>query len=127
MDSSCASRKVNLSEDAIQKWEVGKNIPPLEAVKQLANVFIIPAASLIDDEIVFPTYIIIDNDSPKELYCCYDSSNHTVFDACLKKDAKLHRFINKEGYSYSAIYIGTKELMSCEREHEQNMIDYWNE
>lgn len=39
------AEKVNLSEDAIQKWEVGINTPPLEAVKQLAKVFMIPVAS----------------------------------------------------------------------------------
>ncbi len=39
------AEKVNLSEDAIQKWEVGVNTPPLEAVKQLVNVFMIPVAS----------------------------------------------------------------------------------
>lgn len=121
------AEKVNLSEDAIQKWEVGVNTPPLEAIKQLAKVFMIPVASLIDEEIVFPMYIIIDDDSPKELYDYNDSTDHIVFDADLKNDAKLHRFVNKGGYPYSAIYIGTKELMSCERDHEQSMINYWNE
>ena len=69
----------------------------------------IPVASLIDEEIMIPMYIIIDNDSTKELYNYNDLSDHFVFDADLKNDAKLHRFVNKGGYPYSAIYIGTKE------------------
>lgn len=39
------AEKINLSEDAIQKWEVGVNTPPLEAIKQLAKVFMISVAS----------------------------------------------------------------------------------
>lgn len=120
------SEKVCLSEDAIQKWEAGVNTPPLKAIKQLADVFMIPAAALIDDEIDFPMYIMIDIVSPELLYNCYDLTDHAVFDADLKEGAHLHRYINKGGCPYSAIYIGTKELMTCERDNEQNMINYWN-
>ena len=120
------SEKVCLSEDAIQKWEAGVNTPPLKAIKQLANVFRIPAAALIDDEIEFPMYVKIEV-SPKNVFNSYDLSGHIVFDASLKECAQLHRFVNKGGCPYSAIYIGTKELMTCKRDNEQNMINYWNE
>ena len=102
------------------------NTPPLEAIKQVADIFIVPAAALIDDEIVFPMYIVND-DSPKELYRWNDFTDHTVLDADLNKGAVLHRFVNRGGCPYSAIYIGTEELMSCERVYEQKMINYWNE
>ena len=121
------AEKVCLSEDAIQKWETGINTPPLEAIKQVADVFMVPAAALIDDEIVFPMHIVIDNDSPKELYRLNDLTDHTVWDAVLNKGAVLHRFVNRGGCPYSAIYIETEELMSCERVYEQKMINYWNE
>ncbi len=39
----------------------------------------------------------------------------------------LHRFLNKAGEPYSAIYVGRDERLSCERGHEQGMIDYWNQ
>ena len=72
-------------------------------------------------------YIVIDNDSPKELYRLNDLTDHTVLDAVLNKGAVLHRFVNRGGCPYSAIYIETEELMSCERDYEQKMINYWNE
>lgn len=120
------AEKVCLSEDAIQKWEVGVNTPPLKAIKQVANVFRIPASALIDDEIEFPMYVKIE-ESPKNVFNSYDLSGHIVIDAALKNGAQLHRFVNRAGCPYSAIYIGTKELMSCERDNEQKMINYWNE
>lgn len=120
------AEKVCLSEDAIQKWEAGVNNPPLEAIKQVADVFMVPAAALIDDGIIFPMYVKID-EAPKELFNSNDLSDHTVLDADLNKGAVLHRFVNRGGCPYSAIYIGKEELMSCERDYEQKMINYWNE
>lgn len=120
------AEKVCLSEDAIQKWEAGVNTPPLEAIKQVADVFMVPAAALIDDGIIFPMYVKID-EAPKELFNSNDLSDHTVLDAVLNKGAVLHRFVNRGGCPYSAIFMGTEELMSCERDNEQKMINYWNE
>ena len=98
------SEKVCLSEDAIQKWKAGGNTPPLKAIKQLADVFMIPVAALIDDEIEFPMYKKIE-DSPKNVFNSYVLSGHIVIDAALKNGAQLHRFVNRAGCRYSSIYI----------------------
>lgn len=121
---------LNLTESAIQKWEKAKNHPPVNELKRAAEVFSIPAAALIDDEINVPEYFLIDDIPADEFYprmASSDSTSHQVFDAALIKGATLHRFRNMAGVEYSAIYIGNTEILSCERDHEQGMIDYWNE
>ena len=51
-----------------------------------------------------------------------DSSVHIVYDVNLKNGGKLHRFENNAGVLYSAIFVGSMEMFSCERAHEKNMI-----
>lgn len=59
---------------------------------------------------------------------------HKVYDAELKRNAKLHQFKNADGVEYSAIYelsppfiLGYREMACCERENEADMIKWWNE
>ena len=115
---------LSVSESTVQKWEVDKNAPPVSEIKRLAEVFYLPVTALVDDAITIP-----------EFYCLH-SYNHFLsvrkqFSpktyAGLKHYANLHRFLNKAGEPYSAIYVGRDERLSCERDHEQGMIDYWNQ
>lgn len=52
---------------------------------------------------------------------------HSIYDAKLGLDATLHRFLNPAGTPYSAIYRGDQEILSCERNHEEGMISYWED
>lgn len=51
-------------------------------------------------------------------------SSHEVYtnDLFKRYGAELHRFCNGGGQPYSAIYRGDFEEMSCERDHEDDMI-----
>ncbi len=121
---------LSLSESAIQKWEVDKNEPPVSELQRLAEIFSIPAAALLDENIDIPKYYKIE-ELPADYFSRHpdltDATPHQIYDANLRKGATLHRFLNKAGVPYSAIYIGSRELMSCERNREQGMVDYWNQ
>ena len=53
----------------------------------------------------------------------YNDSEHEVIDLC--EGAELHRFLNGGGTPYSAIYFGSSEMYSCEREKENGMLIYF--
>lgn len=53
-------------------------------------------------------------------------SKHEIVDGILKGGGKLHRFVNRSGVEYSAIYVNGFEVWSCEREHEAKMLKDWN-
>ena len=38
---------------------------------------------------------------------------------------EIHRFYNVAGVPYSAIYVDGKEVLSCERNREMQMLEYW--
>lgn len=58
---------------------------------------------------------------------CYGDSIHEIlWDANVCGNGELHRFTNKDGVPYSAIYIGGFEVCSAPRENEKVMINYWN-
>ena len=121
---------LSVSESAVQKWETDKNTPPISEVKRLAEVFYLPATTLIDDTVEIPEFFLLESLSADEFWprpATLDSTPHKVYDAGLIKNANLHRFLNKAGVPYSAIYVGRNEMLSCERDHEQGMIDYWNQ
>lgn len=121
---------LSISESTVQKWEKDKNAPPVTEVKRLAETFSIPAAALIDDAIDIPEYYFIESMDTDEFWprnAVLDSTSHKVYDADLIHNATLHRFNNMAGVPYSAIYVGRDERLSCERDHEQKMIDYWNQ
>ena len=118
-----------LSESAIQKWETEKNDPPIVELKRLADIFQVSFADLVDDEVEILEYNEIFRIAAGELFeqsAQNDSSSHKIFDAGLRKGATLHRFLNNAGIPYSAIYIGSREVFSCERAQEPQMISYWN-
>ena len=50
---------------------------------------------------------------------------HQIADMELNGGATLHRFNNIAGVDYSAIYLDGREVLSCERERESSMVDYW--
>ena len=52
---------------------------------------------------------------------------HEIFDAGLNGGARLHRFENRAGVDYSAIYVGDEEYVSHARRRESDMIRWWNE
>jgi len=53
-------------------------------------------------------------------------SMHKIYDANLKGGALLHRFNNRVGVAYSAIYDGDYEALNCETSRELGMIKLWN-
>ena len=121
---------LSVSESTVQKWEVDKNTPPVTEIKRLADVFYLPVTSLVDDAVDIPEYYYLETIPAEDFYprpAATDSTPHMVYDAALIKNANLHRFNNKAGEAYSAIYVGRDERLSCERGHEQGMIDYWNQ
>lgn len=120
------AKKLNISPATVQKWEVEKNDPPLKEIKRLCALFGESADCLLDDTIEVMDYILIDI-VPSECFEECSDSDHKIYDAGLKKEAKLHRFNNKSGSAYSAIYFRREEVYSCEREHESDMIKCWNE
>lgn len=119
---------LSVCESAVQKWETQKNGIGTEYLLPLSKIFDLSVERLIDDskDIVLSGEII-------ELYTAssdehpLDSTPHIVYDANLKHGGKLHRFENKAGELYSAIYVGSTELFSCERSKEKQMILTWNE
>jgi transcriptional regulator with XRE-family HTH domain len=121
---------LSISESTVQKWEVDKNAPPVSEIKRLAEVFYLPVISLVDDAVNIPEFYFLETIPAEDFYprpAATDSTPHKVYDAGLIKNANLHRFLNKAGEPYSAIYVGRDERLSCERGHEQGMIDYWNQ
>lgn len=56
-----------------------------------------------------------------------DTPHEIVSDIELKNNAQLHRFNNHAGIPYSAIYVDGKEIWSCRRVTEAEMIKDWNE
>ena len=56
-----------------------------------------------------------------------DSPHEIVTEVTLPNHGVLHRFTNPAGVPYSAIYVGNSEKLSCQRDHEEGMIRYWNE
>ena len=126
MSQSALAGRVPISEDAVQKWEVGKNKPCLEDLKKISEIFCIDLMELIDDEKEILHYV---EEEPRDMlynHYCVGDSEHDVYDARLAKNAKLHRFKNYGGIQYSAIYLGNFEAFSCERSEEAKMIAYWN-
>ena len=117
---------LSVSPDTVQKWEVEKNTPPTAEIKRLCELFDVSADLLLDDEISVDAYFEIDR-APGIFCSGHDEGEHVIYDAALRKEAKLHRFDNPAGCAYSAIYVCGKEVYSCERAHEAQMIKYWNE
>lgn len=127
------AERMYVSEDAVSSWERGINTPPLDMAKNLAEVFDTSLETLTDDAVCVPVIHEVESIPSDELRTDVvfpqgkPDDDHILCDAELRKGAVLHRFKNPAGVLYSAIYIGTHEIYSCERAHEQQMINYWNE
>lgn len=125
--------RMHVSDDAVSSWERGINTPPLDMAKNLAEVFDTSLETLTDDAVCIPMIHEVESIPSDELRTDVvfpqgkQDDDHILCDAELRKGAVLHRFKNPAGVLYSAIYIGTHEIYSCERAHEQQMINYWNE
>lgn len=64
---------------------------------------------------------------PAEQTMYPDDTTHEIFNANLKNGAFLHRFRNKAGVPYSAIYLKGYEVKNTPRELEQRMICSYQE
>lgn len=126
------AEKLHISEDAVSSWERGINTPPLDMAKNLSKVFDISLETLTNDEVYIHINYEVENIQKNVTLTDVvfpqgkQDSDHILCDDNLPKGAVLHRFKNPAGVPYSAIYIGNREIFSCERAHEQQMIDYWN-
>lgn len=120
------AEKLNISPDTVQKWEVEKNTPPLSALKDIAQILDTSIAILSDDEMDIVEYQLLGQYDVFSDRITISDSPHQVYDANLRSSARLHRFINFGEILYSSICIGSKEIWSCERKYEKQMIDAWN-
>ena len=57
----------------------------------------------------------------------YDVSDEIIEEIKLRGDAKLHRVVNQKGEKFSIITIGDREIWSCFRLNEADMIKRWNQ
>lgn len=120
------SELMSVAPTTVQKWIVGKNTPSVETTIQISKLLNIPIQDLLDDSVVIhPYYETGVFTWPFSLL--HEDGAHTVIDAGLKGNAYLHRFYNKAGCAYSAIYCGKYEIWSQIRERERFMINAWNE
>lgn len=117
------AEKLCCSEDTVSKWEVGKNQPSTDRVKDLANMFDVPVGNLLDETWEPIEFFEIDS---YPVFSHGWEEQHKIFDADLYQNAKLHRFKNKAGISCSAIYRGSYEILTCLRDEEPGMIKHWN-
>lgn len=122
--------KLHVSESTVQKWIVGKNQIGLEDLISICKLFNISIDDMVNDDFEIFEYIEIDRYLPNSIYSLsapLQDSIHIIIDAGLSKNALLHRFQNATGVECSAIYQGKLEVLWHYREHEINMIKYWNE
>lgn len=123
------AHNLNLTESAVQKWETEVNQPPINELVKIADYFNLTMDGLLYCEFDENLYDHIE-DIPASYFPDArkngDKGNHEIYDAHLAKDAKLHRFKSLAGDDYSAIYYRGREELSCIRNHEAAMIDYWN-
>lgn len=125
MSQAALAGRLCVSEDAVQKWETNRNTPNIYDLLNITKLFSTDMNTLTGEN---TEYVEITAEEVKPscfIKHCYGDSDHVILDADLKKGAKLHRFINRGGVPYSAIYIGSYEAFSCEREREAAMIAYW--
>ena len=121
---------VGYTPGAVHRWVKGVNLPSIDTIKKICEVFSIPIQDLLNDEYDIPEYIILDQYLPYRM--CYmpeelQDSIHIIIDANLSAGGLLHRFKNAAGVECSAIYQGSSEIWWHYREHEPRMIHDWNE
>lgn len=120
------AEELNVSDDTVSKWETGKNMPSVEDVMRLSDIFSISIDDLLNANCDMKSIIEIDR-IPADVLQHKSDSEHVVYAVPLKGGATLHRFKNAAGSEYSAIYVGISEQMNNPRELEYAMMLYWNE
>lgn len=118
---------LNVTHHAVSKWETGPHMPPAGGLKDLSSLFHVTIDDLLNDSLDICGYEYLGDVSPLTLVPQNGDHGHSVYDAKLRLGATLHRFFNRGGYAYSAIYVGNQEVFSCEREREDGMILCWNQ
>lgn len=124
------AESLNVSPDAVSSWVRGINTPTIATIKELCQIFSVPIQELTDDDFDIPEFIVIAQylpysvrEKPKE----FQDQEHIIIDANLPHEGTLHRFKNAKGIKCSAIYRAGQEVWWHYREHEAEMIRYWNE
>ena len=120
------AERINVSPSTVSKWCSGDNNPSIDTIKDLSKIFYVPCEVLIEDIYEVPTYFYIDKYVPYSKVGNGDSP-HTVIDAALEGNARLHRFTNRVGDACSAIYVAHEERWWHYRNHEAKMIWEWND
>ena len=120
------SIRLNVQPTTVQKWCAGKNQPDIKTIKALSAIFCVSYDTLLNDDQDVTIYYIIDRYLPFSQRGSGDSE-HTIIDADLASNARLHRFTNRGGAECSAIYVCGRERWWHYRDHEARMIRDWNE
>lgn len=121
--------QLHLTDDAIYKWEAGKSFPDVPMLRNLVELTGYDAETLTNDNRSIEAYYGLPVSAKTFLYektINARDSVHEIYDIGLRKGVKLHRFTNRGGEEYSAIYCGSNEIFSCPRKEEKEMIYYWN-
>ena len=120
------AEKLNVSESTVQKWEKGKNNTQIPDLQKICDMFNVSLDRMVDEKAYIP--IIPDEGEwvPTTTQEYDSDGEHLLCTLTLKREGKLHRFINAGGVEYSAIYYKGREMFSCERSHERDMILAWN-
>lgn len=123
------AEKLFVSESTVQKWVSGDNMPRVDTLKDLCQLFDLSLEELTNEDIDIPEYYWIDKYLPDEIALLPEDkqdSEHVILDADLAGKAMLHRFVNAGGAPCSAIYVGRKQIWWDYREHEIYMLHEWN-
>ena len=122
------AKELLVSKDTVSNWERFKCDIPSVYLKPLADYFELTVDYLLDDteEVYdFREPVFVDNYFPTLESAKYDT-DPKVYDAGLKGGALLYRCRNKGGDDYSCIIYRHREIYSCPRKQEEEMIKYWN-
>ena len=120
------SVRLNVQPTTVQKWCAGKNLPDIKTIKALSAIFCVSYDTLLNDDQDVTIYYIIDHYLPYSQIGSGDSE-HTIIDANLALNARLHRFTNRGGAECSAIYVCGRERWWHYRDYEARMIRDWND
>ena len=121
--------KIYVSPSTVSKWIDSTNTPRLDMLKEFCKLFAVTMDELTDDAIEIPEYYVIDHYIPYSRLHVPEQrqdSVHTIIDAALAGNARLHRFTNHGGEECSTIYQYGNEIWWHYRVFEPYMIREWN-
>ncbi len=61
------AKQLHVAPTTVQKWIVGKNIPSIDTIKQIAELFNVSVEQLVDDNYDFPKYRYLEFARPEDL------------------------------------------------------------